>query len=136
MGYHQTPGYMQVLTNTATSVATKSSHQNWSFALAPSVTEFVFAAMLLWTVLGTTGVKGLLGDGDTGWHIRTGDYILEHRAVPHEDIFTFTRPNEPWFAWEWLSDVLFAWVHRMWGLKSVALLGGVVICAAMTLLFC
>src|SRR5712691_10834586 len=116
---------MQVLTNTATSVASKTS-RHWSLSLAPSLTEFFFAAMLLWTVFGATGVKALLGDGDTGWHIRTGDYILEHRAVPHKDIFTFTRADEPWFAWEWLTDVLFAGVHRMWGMKSVALLAALI----------
>ncbi len=77
-----------------------------------------------------------MGDGDTGWHIRTGDYVLEHHTVPHKDIFTFTRADEPWFAWEWLTDVLFAKVHRIWGLKSIALLAALVLCCSATVLFC
>src|SRR5262249_46848705 len=110
--------------------------RRWAEALAPSLTELFFCAMLLWTILGASGIQSLLGDGDTGWHIRTGDYILARHSVPHQDIFTFTRPNDPWFAWEWLSDVVFASLHQMWGLKSVALLAAIVICATATLLLC
>ena len=103
--------------------------------LLPSLTDFFFGALLLWLFLGGGG-KSLLGDGDTGWHIRTGDYILAHHAVPHKDIFTFTKPDEPWFAWEWGSDILFAALHRIWGVKAVALLAGVILCATASILFC
>src|SRR5438445_2135855 len=122
---------MQVLTTTS---APSTGSDRWTRILVPSLTDCFFAALLLWLVLGGGG-KSLLGDGDTGWHIRTGDYILDHHAVPRKDIFTFTRPDEPWFAWEWLTDVLFAGVHRIWGLKSVALLVSVVLCGTATLLF-
>jgi hypothetical protein len=123
---------MQVLTTTSAPLVRTDRRVR---IFTPSLTECFFGALLLWLVLGGGG-KSLLGDGDTGWHIRTGDYILEHRVVPHKDIFTFTRSSEPWFAWEWLTDVLFAGVHRIWGVKSVALLAAVVLCGAATLLFC
>src|SRR6266481_3332257 len=106
---------MQALTTT--SVPATKGH-SCAGMLLPSLTDFFFGALLLWLFLGGGG-QSLLGDGDTGWHIRTGDYILEQHVVPHKDIFTFTRPNEPWFAWEWLSDVLFARVHQMSGVKGV-----------------
>src|SRR5258706_5500478 len=123
---------MQVLTTTP--VSSRPTNR-WTGFLAPSMTDFFFGALLLWLVLGGGG-KSLLGDGDTGWHIRTGDYILQHHAVPRVDIFTFTRPNAPWFAWEWLSDVLFSQVHQAWGVKGISLLAGVVLCAMATVLFC
>src|SRR5207302_6079817 len=50
--------------------------------------------------------------------------------------FTFTRPNEPWFAWEWLSEAIFSWLHTGWGLKAVAMAAGLVLCTAATLVFC
>jgi hypothetical protein len=103
--------------------------------LLPSLTDFFFGALILWLFMGGGG-KSLLGDGDTGWHIRTGDYVLEHHAVPQKDIFTFTRPNEPWFAWEWLSDVIFSRIHRVWGLKGIVLLAGVLFCLTATIVFC
>jgi hypothetical protein len=73
---------------------------------------FVFARM--------EGMKSLLGDCDTGWHIRTGEWILAHHRVPFHDIFSFTKPNSVWYAWEWLSDVLFAWLHAHGGLRTIA----------------
>src|SRR6187401_2140523 len=82
----------------------------WLSLLAPSLADFFFAALLLWLIFGGGG-KSLLGDGDTGWHIRTGDYVLQHHAVPQKDIFTFTRPDAPWFAWEWFTDVVFSLLH-------------------------
>ena len=103
--------------------------------LLPSLTDFFFGALLIWLFVGGGGI-GLLSDGDTGWHIRTGDYILEHHTVPQKDIFTFTRPNEPWFAWEWLCDVLFARIHQAWGLKGIVLLAGILLCLTATILFC
>jgi hypothetical protein len=123
---------MQVLTTT--SIPTTRTH-SWGGMLLPSLTDFFFGALLLWLFIGGGG-KSLLGDGDTGWHIRTGDYILQHHAVPHKDIFTFTRPEEPWFAWEWLSDVLFAKIHQGWGLKGIVLLAGLLLCLTATILFC
>ncbi len=66
-------------------------------------------------------------DGDTGWHIRTGEYILRQHAVPRIDLFSFSRPGAPWFAWEWLSDVIYALMYRAGGLKAVVLFAGVLI---------
>jgi hypothetical protein len=119
---------------TTTSVPTAPVH-SWAAMLLPSLTDFFFGALLLWLFMGGGG-KSLLGDGDTGWHIRTGDYVLEHHAVPQKDIFTFTKPNEPWFAWEWLCDVIFSRIHLAWGLKGIVLLAGVLLCLTATILFC
>lgn len=100
----------------------------------PSLTEVVFAAVLLWILVGGQA-RALLADGDTGWHIRTGDYILAHRSVPRVDLFSFSRPGQEWFAWEWGSDVALALAHRWGGLKAVAVAGGVLIAATLALLF-
>ena len=67
------------------------------------------------------GAKTLLGDCDTGWHIRTGEWIVANHAVPARDIFSFSKAGDPWFAWEWLSDVVFAWLNGHGGLRAVVL---------------
>ena len=36
-------------------------------------------------------------------------------------MFSFTRPGAPWFAWEWLWDVIFGWLHLHWGMAAVTL---------------
>ena len=96
--------------------------------LVPSISDCFFVALVSWLFIFTTGGwKTLLGDGDTGWHIRTGQYILAHHAVPTQDLFSFSRPGAPWFAWEWLSDVLYAGLFQMGGLKAIVLASGLMI---------
>lgn len=68
-------------------------------------------------------------------HIRTGELILTSHEVPVRDAYSFTVPNTPWYAWEWLADVVFASVHRLAGLKGVVLFSATIICLAMTILF-
>ncbi len=42
-----------------------------------------------------------LAHDDLFWQLRTGDWILHHRAVPHADLFSFTRLGAPWVTHEW-----------------------------------
>jgi hypothetical protein len=100
----------------------------WGRWLVPSLSDLLYISLIVWLfVAGGDGWKGLLLDGDAGWHIRTGEYILATGHVPHHDLFSFTKPNAPWFAWEWLTDVLFAFVHRHWALEGIVLLAGCVV---------
>ena len=101
----------------------------------PSLSDCLFLAILLWGFAAGSGWSVLLADGDTGWHIRTGEYILSTHSVPTRDLFSFSKAGEPWFAWEWLSDVTFAALHRFWGLKGVVVFTGLVLSLAATLLF-
>jgi hypothetical protein len=91
----------------------------WPVRLLPSLTDLVILFPILFVMLKMQGVSTLLGDGDTGWHIRTGEWILAHRQVPQSDIFSFSKSGQPWFAWEWAWDVCFAWVHQLGGLAAV-----------------
>jgi len=101
----------------------------------PGLTEVVFISVLLWLLVGGAQGRALLADGDTGWHIRTGDYILDQRRFPTTDLFSFSRPGTEWFAWEWASDVLLAMAHRAAGLEGVVLLSGILIAGTSAALF-
>ena len=103
--------------------------------LFPSLTDLAFLLPILLLFTGMDGAKTMLGDGDTGWHIRTGDWILANGQIPTSDMFSFTKAGEPWFAWEWLWDVLFAWLHQRWGMESVVLASILVLCITSVLLF-
>src|ERR1700759_4818161 len=104
--------------------------------LRPSLADLFFVFLLLAMFGRPQGWQALLGDGDTGWHIRTGGEILRTGRVPVVDPFSFSRPGQPWFAWEWLSDVLFAALHRWHGLEAVAGFSAGVLCLSTTVLFC
>ncbi len=101
----------------------------WARLAIPSLSDLFFLAILGWVFMssGSAGWQGLLVDGDVGWHIRTGQYILAHHAVPHQDLYSFSKPGAPWYAWEWLTDVIDASLYSLAGLKGVVLMAGVVI---------
>jgi len=101
----------------------------WARVLIPSLSDLFFLAVLIWLFMssGAAGWEGLLADADVGWHIRTGDYILSHHAVPRMDLYSFSKPGAPWYAWEWLTDVLYSGLHQMAGLKGIVLFAAVLI---------
>ena len=103
--------------------------------LLPSFTDIAFLLPIVLLFGRMKGAQALLGDGDTGWHIRTGEWIAAHHAVPFHDIFSFSKPGDPWFAWEWLSDLLFAWLNQHGGLRAPVLFSVVVISLTFALLF-
>lgn len=54
-------------------------------------------------------------DSDTWWHLRAGDWIIENRAVPQVDRFSYTREGEPWQYPGWLAQVPMAAIFRTLG---------------------
>jgi hypothetical protein len=120
-------------TLTALRVPGRSIHavltSRWARLLIPSLSDLFFLAILIWLFMssGAAGWEGLLTDADAGWHIRTGQYILDHHAVPRQDLYSFSKPGAPWYAWEWGSDVFYGLAHRLAGLKGVVLGAGVII---------
>lgn len=103
--------------------------------LQPSLADVMFVVLMAVLFMTGSGWSQLLSDGESGTHIKTGEYILQMHRVPTQDLYSFANPDRPWYAWEWLSDVMFAGLHRLGGLKALVLLCGSVICLAITLLF-
>ncbi|MEK7404735.1 MAG: hypothetical protein AAB225_06470 [Acidobacteriota bacterium] len=101
----------------------------------PSLTDAAFFMPLVLLFGSMGGARTLLHDGDTGWHIRAGEWMLQNGRVPDRDFFSFTKPGEPWYAWEWLWDVSFAWLHQHWGMAAVLLASTFVLSLTFGLLF-
>src|ERR1700741_2469201 len=94
-----------------------SSHERFA-PLIPTLSDLAFLLPILVLCWSTTGAGWLLTDSDTGWHIRTGEVILQNGRVPAVDSFSFTMSGQPWIAWEWLSDVIMALAHHIGGLAG------------------
>ena len=43
---------------------------------------------------------------DIPWHLKTGEWIVAHRAVPSVDFFCFTRAGMEWIDAQWLFQVV------------------------------
>src|ERR1035438_6203542 len=111
------------------------SRPQFAVKLLPSLADFAFLMPIAFLFGRMDGVKTLLGDCDTGWHIRTGEWILAHGWVPMRDIFSFSKPGDPWFAWEWLSDILFAKLNSIGGLQTVVMFTILLLSLTFTSLF-
>jgi len=59
---------------------------------------------------------------DYWWHLATGRYILEHRAVPRVDPFSFTAGGAAWLDHEWLFQVLLYLGHTSLGPAALCLM--------------
>jgi hypothetical protein len=103
--------------------------------LAPDLAMVAACVTLFYCLFLFQGYRTLFRDSDAGWHIRTGETILATGTLPHTDPYSFSRPGQPWFAWEWLSDVIAGAVHRTAGLGGVALLYATAIAAGVWLWF-
>jgi hypothetical protein len=57
----------------------------------------------------------LLNDPDTLWHVTVGQWILDHRAVPETDVYSFTMRGQPWNSMYWLSQALYAKAYSLFG---------------------
>jgi hypothetical protein len=74
-------------------------------------------------------------DPDVWWHLKTGQYIAEHKSVPHTDPFSYTRAGQPWVAHEWLSELLMYNLLRTTGWGGLIVIFAAVLTAAFWLLY-
>jgi hypothetical protein len=101
--------------------------------LLPSVRDIIFI-FLFWSLLAGVLSNRPLADPDIGWHVRTGEQILATHSLPRTDPFSSTMQGQPWFAWEWLYDILLGILHRASGLNGVVWLCALLVATTFALL--
>ncbi len=109
-----------------------------SGALAASVGVWARPATILIAALMAFAVvliaPAVLGDGDTYWHIKAGQWMLQHLTVPRTDPFTYTFAGQPWHAHEWLAEVALAMAYGLGGWSGAVVLGAAAFAATIALL--
>ena len=85
---------------------------------------YLTAVLLLCAVPVTAPIR----DPDFWWHLRTGQLILDRGGLLGTDPFTYTAGGHHWVMHEWLTEVLFAWMHSVGGVGLV-----VVVLSAVTM---
>jgi hypothetical protein len=106
----------------------------WVRSILPSVSDLIFVLLLVALTYGILSNR-LLGDSDIGWHIRNGQQILTTHALPRIDSFSSTMSGRPWYAWEWLYDILIGAIYNSTGLNGVVLFSGLIIAFTFSLVF-
>lgn len=74
-------------------------------------------------------------DSDTWWHLRTGQWILENRALPGVDPFSYTRAGEAWPHPGWLVQIPMTWIYQRLGPGGLNLWVALMVTAAFLLIW-
>lgn len=115
------------VTTAPTAVSARPDDQStWPLNL---IVVFIFVFGVAY-YLGTK--SSVFGDGDVGWNIAAGQWMIEHGTIPYADPFSYTAFGKPWIAHEWLSEVLMALVFDAGSYTGLALLTATAV--ALTLL--
>ena len=92
----------------------------------PSVRDIIFM-FLFWSLLAGSLSNRPLADPDIGWHIRTGEQIVQTHTLPRTDPYSSMMQGHAWFAWEWLYDLALGVLYRAAGLNGVVWLCALII---------
>jgi hypothetical protein len=95
--------------------------------LAPSVSQLMIVAGALAAFAAAAFAPQMLWDGDTLWHLKTGEWMLAHHQIARTDPFSFTVPGKAWTNLEWLSELV------MWPVCAAAGWSGVQLLFALAL---
>ncbi len=76
----------------------------------------------------------LLNDSDVYWHLAVGQWIIDHRAVPHADPFSFTMRGAHWITSAWLSEIIYFGAFKVAGWAGPVILAALSVGAAFFLL--
>ena len=78
--------------------------------------------ILLWIVIAFV-LAGLtlrpLSDPDLWWHLVIGRWMVSHDSVPVQDHWNEFAAGDPWLAYSWLAEVIFAKVELSGGLSAL-----------------
>ncbi|MBE7534884.1 MAG: hypothetical protein HS124_04035 [Anaerolineales bacterium] len=99
----------------------------------PSATEILAVGVFLLVL--ANGSQALSVDSDLGRHLTLGAYILEHRVIPTDNLFSYTLAGASRPPYEWLSQVVFAISYRLLGLNGVILFTALIVGAAIAIVF-
>lgn len=92
----------------------------------PSLYDIIF---VIWAVVVPVGFgyRLLNSDGDLARHLRLGQIMLDQHALLRQDVFSFTKAGQPFLAFEYGSELIYATAYKAAGLAGVAVLAGLVL---------
>jgi len=93
-----------------------------------------FIPLVLFAALTLTAL-GPVRSYDSFWHLATGRWIVEHRALPLTDPFSVASDRVPWINGEWLFEVVLHGLETVGGLVALSWFRAVVAALIFTIAF-
>ena len=107
---------------------------------APLITRAPSLSRLLgWLALGSVFVLVLsfashkIYEADLGFHLRAGQWILDHKQWPRNDTFTYTLSNQLYLDLHWLYQITLAILYNLGKAPALILMHAALIVAAFAL---
>ena len=104
----------------------QSSPRGWSrprrgfSVLRPGLADALFVVLLIRVMM--LGQTQLLKDPGIGWHVKTGQMILQTGRIPRTDPFSYTRGGQAWVPHQWLAETMMGAAYQLGGFNGVVLL--------------
>ena len=95
-------------------------------------TTLIVFLTILWVKSIYPAASGI-ADTDFYWHLTYGQWIVDHRAIPPVDFFSWTFSGQPYQLTQWLGEAMMGLAYQMAGLDGTKLLS--VLLAAITIGF-
>jgi hypothetical protein len=93
--------------------------------LAGSLSSPLLRGMMVWTLYAIVVVVTVrpvgkpVTDPDIWWHLRVGEWVVQHSSVPINDPFSLPGQDRAWVAYSWLYEVLLHGLVGVFGLAGV-----------------
>jgi len=89
----------------------------------PAIQMVVLVLLLAGVAARAMLLKFCVVDLDVWWHVKVGEWIVDHHAFPHTGILSRTAANRPWIAYSWGYEVPLSRAYQWFGLLGVGLYG-------------
>jgi hypothetical protein len=86
---------------------------------ADAIAQTIVLAVLFATPALMCVHGGVVADPDVWWHMRTGQWMVEHHTLPRVDIFSAAFAGKPWAPYSWLFELLIYGLFQKLGLFGI-----------------
>ena len=61
----------------------------------------------------------IVSDPDIWWHLRAGDWMMQHHAIPRVDPFSTFGAGKPWVSYSWLYELIVVQLFTRLGMGGI-----------------
>lgn len=108
-----------VLISRGTPAADHGDFQYSPRHIEPTFRRCAFLVLLLFIPLFLSLKPDVIADPDVWWHLRTGQWIVQHHAIPITDPFSAYGAGKPWVPYSWIFELAVYACYRGFGLAGI-----------------
>ena len=68
-------------------------------------------------------------------HLKAGEWIVQHRSIPHQDIFSYTFQGKEWIDFEWLFQAIIYLIYSFLHFKGLVVFQAVLVMLIVFMLY-